>query len=173
MVQHCQTGVRVAHWGRRQVPQGQVCLEVSGWRLCRRAGGQYFSVHGLENFGQTYRRHGRHHQQRQQRHRPQLQGDVAEQTAGANRVPLSLSNALHNKLESDMASLQKRLAGVATGKTEKWANSMATNARRRASAMEDTAAKARTEGWRNFLGATSEKGDGVFTPGRGAYKWIK
>ena len=50
---------------------------------------------------------------------------------------------------------------------------MATNARRRASAIEDTAAKARTEGWRKFLGATSEKGDGVFTPGRGAYKWIK
>ena len=56
-----------------------------------------------------------------------------------------------------MASWQKGLAGAAAAKSERWANSMATNARKRASALEDAAAKTRTEGWRKSLGATSEK----------------
>ena len=67
----------------------------------------------------------------------------------------------------------KGLEGAVNAKSNAWAKSLARAARKKAQIIEEAAAKKRTEGWREWLGATDTERKGLCAPSKGAYRWVK
>ena len=98
---------------------------------------------------------------------------VGKQTRASRKAVKSLSEKLQQELQPNMDRWCSGLDKAVTACSVRWAKSLAQAARKKATASEETAAKIRTQGWRDWLGASDSERKGLCPPSRGAYRWVK
>jgi hypothetical protein len=65
------------------------------------------------------------------------------------------------------------LIAATTAGSNRWAESLAAAARKKASLLEQTAARSKSDKWRKWLGATDSERSCLIAPSKRAYRWVK